>query len=93
MLADIQQKLSDLSSIEKAQHEITQMKNEHLNTIQKLNEANQRETSAQETNAQLLERIAKLEGDIDHQKFLNKDLKREKVHFEQVSLQSTAKAD
>ena len=50
MLADIQQKLSELQSIEKAQREITQMKNEHLKTIQKLNEANRKEAVARETN-------------------------------------------
>ena len=42
------------------------MKNEHLKTIQKLNEANRKEAVACETNEQLLERIAKLEGDLDH---------------------------
>mmetsp|Transcript_33626 Transcript_33626/g.41465 ORF Transcript_33626/g.41465 Transcript_33626/m.41465 type:complete len:94 (+) Transcript_33626:190-471(+) len=93
MLSDIQQKLSELGSIEKAQREITEMKNQHLNTIQKLNDAKRKEEVANETNAQLLDRIARLESDLDHQKFLNKDLKREKQQHEQISLQQTAKAD
>ena len=83
MLNDIQQKLSELSSIEKAQKEITEMKNQHLKTIQKLNEAKRKEQIAEETNSQLMDRIAKLESDLESQKLINKDLKREKQQFEQ----------
>ena len=66
MFQDIQQKLSELSSIEKCQNEITEMKNSLLETIEKLNEAKRNENLANENNTQLLDRIAQLESDVDH---------------------------
>ena len=50
MFQDIQQKLSELSSIEKCQNEITEMKNSLLETIEKLNEAKRNENLANENN-------------------------------------------
>ena len=93
MLNDIQQKLSELTSIEKAQHEINQMKNEHIQTIHKLGEAKRLEAAANDTNVQLCDKIAKLEGDLEQQKFINKDLKREKLLLEQDSMRLATKLD
>ena len=69
------------------------MKNSQLKTLQKLKESMKNEKEAKQTNDQLVDRIAKLESDLDHQKLLNKDLKREKLHFEQQSLTSAAKVE
>ena len=41
---------------------------------------------ANETNAQLIQRVTQLESDLDHQKLINKDLKREKLLQEQISV-------
>ena len=40
-----------------------------------------------------MDRIARLESDLESQKLLNKDLKREKHQFEQQALQNSAKVD
>jgi len=63
------------------------MKHQQLKTIEKLNEAKRCEKVALETNTQLLCCISRLESDLDHQKLVNKDLKREKQQHEQTSLQ------
>ena len=93
MFHDIQQKLFELSSIEKCQREITEMKNVQLKTMQKLKEKTKEEQIATQSNKQLMDRIAQLESDLESQKLLNKDLKREKNQFEQQTLQNSAKVD
>lgn len=69
------------------------MKNTQLKTMQKLKEKTRDENTANQNNVQLADRIAQLESDLDSQKLLNKDLKREKLTFEQQSLQNSAKVD
>ena len=69
------------------------MKNTQLKTMQKLKEKTRDENTANQNNVQLADRIAQLESDLDSQKLLNKDLKREKLNFEQQSLQNSAKVD
>ena len=78
MFDDIRQKLSELSTIEQFKREVTEMKNTQLQTCEQLNDAKRKEKSALEANEQLMDRISKLESDLDHQKILNKDYKREK---------------
>ena len=82
MFYEIQSKLEQLSNIEKFQLEITQLKKEQLEIISECNEANRKEKLAQEQNAQLVDRISKLESDLVHQKLLNKEIKRDKLQFE-----------
>jgi len=50
--------------------------------MQKLKEKTHDEQIALQNNAQLADRISKLESDLDSQKLLNKDLKREKLTHE-----------
>ena len=50
MFQDIQNKLQELSTIEKCQQEITDMKNQQLKTIEKMNEAKRSERMANDTN-------------------------------------------
>ena len=50
--------------------------------MQKLKEKTRDENTANQNNVQLADRIAQLESDLDSQKLLNKDLKREKLTFE-----------
>lgn len=61
--------------------------------MQKLKEKTHDEQIALQNNAQLADRISKLESDLDSQKLLNKDLKREKLTHEQQALQNSAKVD
>ena len=93
MFEDIRQKLSELSTIEQFKREVTEMKNTQLQTCEQLNDAKRKEKSALEANEQLMDRISKLESDLDHQKILNKDYKREKQQAEQQSLQLSAKVE
>ena len=93
MFIDIQQKLSELNTIEKFQREITLMKDSQLKTLNKLNEAKRAEKQANDHNATLYDRISQLESDLESQKLLNKDLKREKQHFEQQNLTQQAKLE
>ena len=69
------------------------MKNVQLKTMQKLKEKTKEEQIATQSNKQLMDRIAQLESDLESQKLLNKDLKREKNQFEQQTLQNSAKVD
>ena len=58
MLYDIQLKLSDLSTIEKFQKEIAEMKNQQLKKIAELKESKRNERRLNETNSQLVDRIS-----------------------------------
>ena len=88
MFFDIQQKLQELSTIEECQQQIEAMKNASLQQLEKLNDAKRREKMAEEQNKQLIDKLAELESDLDSQKTLNKELKKEKLVAEQKNIEA-----
>ena len=85
--------MQELSSIERAQREITEMKNQQLKTIEKMKEAKRNEKVANETNAQLLDKVQKLESELATQKLKAKELKVKLKEEEKQNLKLTTKVE
>ena len=69
------------------------MKNQQLKTIEKMKEAKRNEKVANETNAQLLDKVQKLESELATQKLKAKELKVKLKEEEKQNLKLTTKVE